>query len=234
MKELLFYIPELTPALQFAAAQLTRWGFSVTTLPCPDATHVLLGVPAKSMPRPETLPIGATVFGGNLGDAPYKTIDLLQDEEYLAHNAAITAHCAAKIAMEQLPITLAGCSALVIGWGRISKCLAPLLKGLGVDVTIATRNAADRALLRATGFGAVDTAEIDPTSYRLIFNTAPAPVLDGEKAAEDAVLIDLASKKGISGDRVIWARGLPGKHAPESSGKLIAATILRYLGKEYV
>ena len=234
MKELLFYIPELTPALQFAAAQLTRWGFSVTTLPCPDATHVLLGVPATSMPRPETLPMGATVFGGNLGDAPYKTMDLLQDEDYLAHNAAITAHCAVMIAMDQLPIILADCSTLVIGWGRISKCLAPMLKGLGADVTVATRSAADRAILQATGFGAVDTANIDPNSYRLIFNTAPAPVLDGEWEAVDAVLIDLASKKGISGDRVIWARGLPGKHAPESSGKLIAATILRYLGKEHV
>lgn len=234
MKELLFYIPELTPALSYTTEQLMKWGFSVTTLPCPDTTHILLGVPAKSMPKPEAIPEGATVFGGNIDGAPYKTVDLLKDEAYLAHNAAITAHCAIKIAMEQLPITLAGCKTLIIGWGRISKCLAPLLQGLGADVTVATRNEADCAILEAMEFGAVETGAVDPAAYRLIFNTAPALVLDGEKVATDAVLIDLASHKGISGERVIWARGLPGKHAPESSGQLIAKTILRHLGKEYV
>lgn len=234
MKESLFYIPELTPALSYTAEQLMKWGFSVTTLPCPDATHILLGVPAKSMPRPETIPLDAAVFGGNIDGAPYKAVDLLKDEAYLASNAAITAHCAIKIAMEQLPVTLCGCKTLIIGWGRISKCLAPLLKGLGADVTVATRNETDRAILEAMGFGAVETGAVVPAAYRLIFNTAPALVLDGEQAAANAVLIDLASQKGISGERVIWARGLPGKHAPESSGQLIAKTILRHLGKEYV
>lgn len=234
MKELLFYIPEPTPALSQAAEQLIRWGFSVTTFPCPDVTHVLLSVPVKSIPQAETFPEGATVFGGNLGSMPYKTVDLLCDEEYLAQNAAITAHCAVMLAMEQLPVTLDGCGTLLIGWGRICKRLAPLLNDLGAEVTVASRCGADRAILKALGYGAVDTAVIDPKKYRLIINTAPAPVLDGEKAADNGVLIDLASKKGISGDRVIWARGLPGKYAPESSGKLIARTILRYLGKEKV
>lgn len=44
--------------------------------------------------------------------------------------------------------------------------------------------------------------------------------------------IDLASKPGIGGTDVLWARGLPGKFAPESAGKLIAQTILRLLKEE--
>ena len=45
--------------------------------------------------------------------------------------------------------------------------------------------------------------------------------------------MDLASVRGISGDRVIWARGLPNQDAPEESGMLIAKTALRFaLGKE--
>jgi hypothetical protein len=44
-----------------------------------------------------------------------------------------------------------------------------------------------------------------------------------------ALKIDLASQPGIGGNDVIWARGLPGKNAPESSGKLIAQTVLRKL-----
>ncbi len=232
MKETVFYIPDASPALCCAAAHLAAHGITVTGMPCSDVTHVLLGVPAKSMPLASAVPADALFFGGNIADAPYKTVDLLRDEGYLAANASITAHCALKIAMQQLPVTLDGCETLLIGWGRISKCLAPLLKALGAKVTVATRSAAERAILAATGYGAVDTAAIIEAHYRLIINTAPAPVFDASMAADNAVLLDLASKKGISGDRVIWARGLPGKEAPESSGQLIAKTVLAYLEKE--
>lgn len=229
MEEILFYIPDAAGATGYAAAQLRRWGFSVTALPCPKVTHVLLGVPTKGIPL---LPEDVTVFGGNLPQLSQKRVDLLRDETYLAENAAITAHCALKTATAHLPVTLEGCEALVIGWGRIGKCLAPLLKALGAKVTVAARKEADLAILAATGYGAVETAHIDAGKYRLIVNTVPTPVLDGSQAAENAVLLDLASTQGISGDKVIWARGLPGKDAPESSGALIARTVLRYLGKE--
>ena len=232
MRETLFYIPDMTAALQYAAAQLCKWGFDITPFPSPNVTHVLLPVPSTSMPIPATLPDDIIVFGGNIGNAPYKTIDLLQDKTYLAQNAAITAHCALTLAMEQLPVTFSECDTLLIGWGRISKCLAPLLRNLGANVTIASRKASERAILEATGFGIVDSTQIDASRYRLIINTAPAPILSESQCRSDTVLMDLASQKGIAGDRVIWARGLPGKHAPESSGNLIAKTVLRYLGKE--
>jgi len=38
--------------------------------------------------------------------------------------------------------------------------------------------------------------------------------------------------KGIEGSHVIWARGLPGKDTPESSGKLIAKTVIRSLDRK--
>ena len=45
--------------------------------------------------------------------------------------------------------------------------------------------------------------------------------------------MDLASVRGIAGDRVDHALALPGKDAPQESGNLIAKTALRYaLGKE--
>ena len=229
MEEILFYIPEGSAATAHAATLLRRWGFAVTAQPSPRMTHVLLGVPAKGIP---VLPEHVTVFGGNLPAMPQKSIDLLQDEAYLAQNAAITAHCALAIAMENLPVTLDGCKTLIIGWGRIGKCLAPLLKALGAKVTVAARKEADRAISEATGYGAVETGCIDTGKYRLIINTVPAPVLDADVAARDALWIDLASKKGIFGENVLWARGLPGKDTPESSGELIARTVLRYLGKE--
>lgn len=229
MEEILIYIPDGSAATTHAAKLFHRWGFSVTTLPCPGMTHVLLGVPCQDIPK---LPDHVVVFGGNLPAMRQKHVDLLQDEWYLAANAAITAHCALEIAMAQLPVILDECETLVIGWGRIGKCLAQLLRSLGAKVTVAARKEADLAILAATGYKVAKIGDVDCGRYRLILNTAPAPVLDGDAAARDALILDLASKKGISGERVIWARGLPGKQAPESSGALIARTVLRYLEKE--
>ena len=131
-------------------------------------------------------------------------------------------------------MTLEDCPVLVVGWGRIGKVLTSLLVRLGAHVTVATRDIRSVASLAMLGIGAVLTDKICPKKYRLIINTAPAPVLSKEALAlcTDAVKIDLASVKGLAGDDVVWARGLPGLHAPESSGKLIARYALDYLKEE--
>ena len=65
----------------------------------------------------------------------------------------------------------------------------------------------------------------------LIYNTVPYEVLDCVQI-EDCIKIDLASRQGLIGDDVVIARGLPGIHFPESSGKLIANALTRILRKE--
>ena len=55
----------------------------------------------------------------------------------------------------------------------------------------------------------------------LIMRSMPAEV------ANDAIVLELASKPGITAPSVIDARGLPGKLAPAESGKLIAETVIR-------
>ena len=73
------------------------------------------------------------------------------------------------------------------------------------------------------------------SSFRLIFNTVPEMVLHREVTARchpDCVKIELASRPGIDAEDVIIARGLPGIHMPESSGKLISETFLRLYQKE--
>ena len=137
---------------------------------------------------------------------------------------------------EIFPTILADTPALIIGWGRIGKCLAKLLSGLGCPVTIAARNPSDRAMARALGWAAVDISGIPPllSGIGVIFNTVPAPILgkDTLDTHEKCVKIDLASIPGLEGQDVIRARGLPGLYAPESSGGLIAETIARYLREE--
>lgn len=235
----LFYTAGNSPALTHAVTLLTQQGFLFADRSDLAVTHLLLPAPAFT---PKGLLVGEenidtilpqlsrdiTILGGNLHHralTPYKTIDLLKDDIYLAKNAAITAHCAIKLAMNHLNTTLEDCPVLVIGWGRIGKCLAQRLKGLGARVTVAARKSADRAMLMALGYDSTPIPDLDPSPYRIILNTVPVVVLHGG----DGLKIDLASKPGIIAEDVLWARGLPGKEAPESSGQLIAESICRLL-----
>ena len=242
MIEPVFYTAGSTDALRFAQTILMKKDLPFVQAPDKSVTHLLLGVPSF---EPDStledllsqLSPDVTVCGGKLQKPlldGYRTIDLLEDPLYVAENARITAHCAVRLAMQKLPATLWNCPVLVIGWGRIGKCLTQLLHAMGARVTVAARKEADRATLLALGYDAIDTQGLGNSlgRFRVIFNTAPVMVLpkeDIQQCAQDCLKIDLASCPGMDAPDVIWARGLPGKDAPESSGELIARTLLRLL-----
>lgn len=238
-----FFTAGCSAALSQAVSQLQQAGYTFSDEPGDHITHLLLPVPSlfpdgsirggeKLNELLEKLPSGICIIGGNLPSLPqYRVTDLLQDPLYLAENAYITAHCAVRLMMEKLPTSLRGCSILVIGWGRIGKCLAALLKRMEANVTVAARKETDRAILHALGYPAILPEEIDAGDFRVVFNTAPVTV--PYHLNMDCLKIDLASVQGISGTDVIQARGLPGKDAPEASGNLIARTILRLLKEEH-
>ncbi len=239
-----------TSACRFGAASLEKAGVTLVDHPSPELTHLLLDVPSftgngvlrgggdlERLLR--MLPPDITVVGGNLTHpalAGYTAMDLMKDAQYLAANAAITADCALRVAAPLLTTAFADSPTLIIGWGRIGKCLGQLLKAIGADVTVAARKETDRAMLRALGFHAADTANLagNLSRFRLIFNTVPQMLLSETQLAScgQCVKIDLASRPGMGGDDVIRANGLPGVRAPESSGKLIAETVLRRLREE--
>lgn len=241
MNELTFYCAGSSRALYYAAAFLMEEG--AVFLPCPDhaVTHLLLPIPSFEADGSikgggdlseilARLPKTVTVIGGNLKRpelAEYETLDLLEDPWYLARNASITAHCTLELALARLPITLEKCPVLIVGWGRIGKCLAKLLHGLGANVTVAARKESRRVMIDALGYRSCPMEIIRTENYRLIINTVPAMVLPS--APGTALKMDLASVPGIGGKDVVQARGLPGLLAPESSGALIAQTITQWI-----
>ena len=238
MKQPVFCTAGDTAALRNARNFLQKLGYTVSAEPSAAVTHLLLPVPSleadgtiKGGQRLEdslkTLPEDVTVLGGNLPILPCRQVDFLQDEFYLGENAAITAQCTVRL-IQQHRDMISGSAALIIGWGRIGKRLAPMLKELGADVTVAARKQADLAAASELGYGTIEAATWNAQRYDIIINTAPAPIMDQQEARADTLLIDLASVKGIAGDRVIWARGLPNKEAPDASGILIVKTALRY------
>lgn len=244
MKRLIFATGD-SPALNCAVQELEKLGCDVTDDPCSEVTHLLLSVPCKLGADELSailaqLPRNITVLGGFL-DRPelkeYDRIDLLEDPQYQAENAMITAYCAIRIATEFLPVIWNACPVLILGWGRIGKCLGKLLRALGAEVSVAARKETDRAMITALGYDAQDIRNLGYIlrRYRVIFNTVPHPVLIREQTThcrEDCVMIELASKPGIDADRIIDGRGLPGKLSPESSGKLIARTVMRLCSRK--
>ena len=244
MKQPIFYTAGQTAALRYAGNRLQQWGHDVSPVPTEYVTHLLLPVPSFESPGMlkgsvtlsgilKNLPENITILGGNLPELPYRRVDFLADEYYLTENAAITAHCAVKLVQRQYPDIIRDVPVLIIGWGRIGKQLVPLLKAMGAIVTVAVRKECDIAALQAIHCNAVLLSRLAPQQYRILINTAPAPVLDEKDCLPDGLLLDLASFRGIAGSRVLWARGLPNQDAPAASGNLIAKTALRYaLGKE--
>lgn len=246
MKERIFYTPGGSEAVERAAAALKRRGLKVAAAPGPEVTHLLLAVPCRQSEEEikslmAQLRDDVKVLGGFLNRPslkPYRCFDLLEDEIYLARNAKITAYGAIETAQRLLTVTWEDCPVLILGGGRIGKCLAQLLKGLGAQPVIALRSQSQRAMLDALGF---ETEILGFPAYllsrfRVIFNTVPAPVLSRDAlqhCREECLKIELASMNGLEGDDIITARGLPGLCAPESSGRLIARTVLRLCaGKE--
>lgn len=174
-------------------------------------------------------------------------IDYYNREELVVKNAIPTAEGAIEIAISEMPITLFGSKALVVGYGRIGKAVLAMLCGLGANVTVSARNLADIAWIECMGCKAVKTSKIVETvgEYDVIFNTVPTTVLGEEELAkirQDTLIIDLASVPGgvdletakALGRRVIWALSLPGKTAPITAGRIIKETVGNILDESEV
>lgn len=247
MRKVLLYPAGSSLSCQYAAKVLHAHAIALIDHPSPEITHLLLDTPSFTdecnLPGGGSaelllsmLPSSITVIGGNLKIPllrEYNTLDLLTDEEYLCKNASITAHCAIKTALPHLSRVLSGCKCMIIGWGRIGKHLGSILVKMGCDVTLVIRNPKEIALARSFGYRvcASHKPELLPRNIDLVFNTVPQKIIpaDAFDHIKGCVKIDLASSPGFDVDNVIIARGLPGKLAPESSGNLIAESILNHL-----
>ena len=223
-------------AILHAEKYLIEAGLDVTRTPAPDVTHLLLPIP--SFPKGDgylahilaDLPEKVIVCGGNLSTpllSNFCTVDFLKDSYYLCENAAITARCAIHLLESRLSFD--GCRILVLGWGRIGKCLSFLLRDRGAAVSIAARKAEDLAMIKALGFGSIPMAAIrgKEAQFDAVINTVPAMILPEADFSKNCIAMELASLPGMSGDGIISARGLPARLAPKESGKLIAETFLR-------
>lgn len=212
---------------------------------CPDCAISFRSLCEKLSPR-------SLLLGGRVTPEAHATaalygvrfLDYLDREEVNIHNAVPTAEGALAIAMNELPVTLCGSRAAVLGYGRIGRVLSERLRALGAHVTVAVRKKRDAAWCGLSGF---DTVEYEALALlsgsQVIFNTVPTQVLGREELSAigaGTLIIDLASKPGgvdmdaarELGCKVIWALSLPGKVAPQTAGEIIADSVMSILTEE--
>ncbi|WP_258360855.1 dipicolinate synthase subunit DpsA [Moorella sulfitireducens (nom. illeg.)] len=178
----------------------------------------------------------------------WQLVETAEMDEMAILNSIPTAEGAIMMAMQELPITLHGSEAFVLGLGRTGFTLARMLAGIGARVTVVDRGAPDRARAYAVGWPAFAFTDLAAVIARadVIFNTVPAPVLTGELLAltrPGVLIIDLASDPGGTDfaaaaalkRRAVLAPGLPGKVAPRTAGEILArvypAVIRKCLGR---
>ena len=177
-----------------------------------------------------------------MADYGLTLLDYYDREETQVANAVPTAEGALQLAMESTDRTLHSSRCLIIGYGRIGRLLADRLLALGAEVTVSARKYGDLAWIEAWGCRSVQTGALTGQLDRfdLIFNTAPALILDGTRlreTREDCVIIDLASAPGgvdleaakRLSRQAIPAPGLPGKVAPRTAAAAIRDSVYHIL-----
>lgn len=192
---------------------------------------------------------GIIVSGGRFNDMAFRLAeqagvtlyDYCNSEEVNILNAVPTAEGAIAVAMQHLPITLHGSRCTVVGFGRCGKALARDLAGLGAHVTVTARRREDLAWIDICGYQSAVTGETDGwRDADVIFNTVPHLLFDAaalDTLPSGVLLIDLASRPGgVDSEaaaqrdiRVLRALSLPGKAAPVTAGRILAAPLLRLL-----
>ena len=157
-------------------------------------------------------------------------------------NTIATAEGAIQIAMEETIHTLHGSNILILGYGRVGKAVAYMLKGIGANVFVEARKEEDFAWIKVYGYKPILLNELQENleKFDIIMNTVPAMILKNEelsKLKKECVLIDLASSPGgidqeaakRQGIKTIWALALPGKVAPLTSAEFIKDTIFNVI-----
>jgi dipicolinate synthase subunit A len=180
----------------------------------------------------------ATVFCGN-GSAVKryfngKVLDYSDNEAFLCENAYITAQCALKLTLDNADTVLRDKKALIVGYGRIGKYLAAMLRALGAVVFVYARRKESQLDASFNGCVPVSLNSNVIPELDLVYNTVPEIIIGKDftdMLSNKSLIFELASPPGGFEDisRVISARGLPGKMLQKSGANAISDFVLRNL-----
>lgn len=231
-------------------------------------THIILPVPISKdkktvfsrkadsdMPLSyisEKLSSGQTVFGGGFTEKFRKALeekgvvcfDFMKQESFVTANAYLTAQGTLRLLLESTDEYIIGKKMLIIGFGRVAKALASLLKAVGADVYIAARNHLQLEEAQYCAYNPLSLGEMSGclSDFSYIFGTVPSNILteaDIKLIGENCIYFELASAPFTAdrniferyGKRFVFGGALPGKYLPGSSGRLLCEYILRFISE---
>lgn len=165
-------------------------------------------------------------------------VQLAELDEIAILNSIPTAEGAIARAMAELPVTLHGSRAVVIGYGRCGVTLARMLAGIGARVRVLARSRGQLARAYEAGLETGELTQPEPylSEAVVVFNTVPARVL-GRRELQclrpGTVVVDIASAPGGTdftaakelGIKAFLDLGIPGKVAPQTAGEILARTV---------
>lgn len=172
-------------------------------------------------------------------------IDIMEYEEFAIKNAVATSEGAIKKAIEMTDITLNKSNILILGFGRIGKCLARNLEGFGANIYCEARKNKDIALIQSMGYNEVDLDNLDDvlSQMDIIFNTISHMILNNKRVKllkKSACVIDLASVPGgVDFEELArreintnWYLAVPSKDSPYSAALYIKETLENIMKEE--
>lgn len=165
------------------------------------------------------------------GDKRIQGINYFESEAVLTDNARLTAAGFLKELLIYEKRDILGRRALVTGFGRVSQAVCDILYRNGLSVTVAARNENQRHTAKSRGYSALEINEAAKKlcAYDYVINTVPEKLFSREeieKAGRNTAFFELASslcdKTVFTPETYIECKGMPGKHTPESAGRVIA------------
>lgn len=175
-------------------------------------------------------------------DYDVSILDLFSLDEMAILNSIPTSEGAIQVAMQESNITLNGSNVLVLGYGRCGKTLANMLKGIGANVYIYTKEIQDKAYSKIYGYKSIDDLT-NCNTFDFIFNTVAQIIITKEvlkNLKQSCVIIDLASIPSGTDFRAaaqynikaLFCPSLPARVAPKTVANIMKKLILDIVKKE--
>lgn len=176
----------------------------------------------------EKIPPGAVICAGGREALPEEVYieDYGASPKFAVGAAVAAAEGAIELAMGATERTMAGRTALVVGFEALGQVLSARLRGLGAEVTVCARREGELAMARAFGYGAEPFRELGKAvrCAEIILNTLDEPLNAPniiEKIPADSVFVELSAPQDDEGGRRVPGAMLPGRAAPLSMAELM-------------
>ncbi len=184
------------------------------------------------------------IFGGNFSekqnqillDNKNEVYDFLKNKEFALNNVIPTVEGVIEIILKNINYTIDRSNIAIIGFGKIGKRAAVVLKSLGANIFCNDVSEEEVANIQFSGYNVIKSLRTK-NNFDIILNTVPAKVIGKEELSymdKKALIVDVASMPGgidfkyaeENGYNVIHALGIPGKKAPLTVAKNMLNIVL--------